>query len=75
VVTVANFIYRDWEAQLVLLEIDPTAVLAEIRVEGLDDSGDEYPHIYGELPVAAVRSTHLVSRDATGWSLPKPLAM
>ena len=37
---------------LVLLEIDPDAVAAEIRWE--DSHGESFPHIYGPLEVTAV---------------------
>jgi uncharacterized protein (DUF952 family) len=37
---------------LVLLEIDPARVAAEIRFERAD--GDDFPHLYGVLLVAAV---------------------
>jgi glutathione S-transferase len=39
---------------VVLLVIDPSAVHAEIRIENLDGGGERFPHIYGELPAAAV---------------------
>ena len=39
---------------VVLLVIEQSRVDAEIRIESLDDGGDQFPHIYGELPIAAV---------------------
>jgi uncharacterized protein (DUF952 family) len=39
---------------VVLLTIDPTRVEAEIRVENLDGGEEEFPHIYGPLPLDAV---------------------
>ncbi len=43
--------YADVE-ELLLLNIDPKKVEAEIRWEAVD--GDEYPHIYGPLNLDAV---------------------
>lgn len=39
---------------LVLLHIDEHRCTAPIRFEPVGDSGDEFPHLYGELPVEAV---------------------
>ena len=50
VLPVANTLYRGQE-NLVLLEIDPSLVTAEIRHEGEDD---RFPHIYGSLDLDAV---------------------
>lgn len=47
--------YQD-AGELLLLEIDPSLVPSEIRVE------DGFPHIYGGLPVAAVVSVRPLSR-------------
>jgi uncharacterized protein (DUF952 family) len=43
---------------LVLLTIDPFLVGAPVRWEPVGDSGEEYPHIYGPLPVGAVVAVH-----------------
>lgn len=71
---VANFIYRDWQGELLLLQIDPERVTAEIRVENLDGGEDEFPHIYGELPTAAVTAIYQMSRHDEGrWALPSDI--
>jgi len=44
---------------LVLLEIDPARVTAEIRFERADD--EDFPHLYGVLPTAAVVATRQLS--------------
>lgn len=41
---------------LVLLAIDPWRVGAPVRFEPVGPDGEEYPHIYGPLPVDAVIS-------------------
>ena len=58
--TIADAVYRG-RADVVLLEIDPARLDAEVRVEPAH--GDEYPHIYGPLPVQAVVRTH----DLDDW--------
>jgi glutathione S-transferase len=52
---VVAMLYADCPDPLVLLRIDPALVDAEIKVEPAVPGGDQdYPHIYGPLPVAAV---------------------
>lgn len=46
----ADALYRG-QANLILLEIDPLAVIPEIRYEG---EADLFPHIYGPLNLSAV---------------------
>ncbi|MBJ7288393.1 DUF952 domain-containing protein [Williamsia sp.] len=56
----ANAIYRD-RTDLVLLEIDPARVPADIVWEDGDPphpDGMQFPHLYGPLPVTAVARVH-----------------
>ncbi len=55
VATIARTFYARRDDVLVLT-IDPRIVDADVRVEMAPDAGDEFPHIYGPLPVAAVVS-------------------
>ena len=48
--------YAD-SAELVVAEIDPEQVTAEIRVEAAGDGSGDYPHIYGPLNLDAVIGT------------------
>jgi uncharacterized protein (DUF952 family) len=48
----ANRFFKD-KQDLVILSIDPHLVTAEIRYEGAD-TNNLFPHIYGELNIAAV---------------------
>lgn len=53
VVAVANAFYRGRQ-NLVLLIIDPAKVPGDIRFEDCYETGQEFPHIYGPLPINAV---------------------
>ncbi|MGZ8179835.1 DUF952 domain-containing protein [Williamsia sp. SKLECPSW1] len=59
---------------LVLLEIDPQRVPAEIRWEDGDPphpDGWQFPHLYGPLPVTAVVAVHDYRPDADGGFAPR----
>ena len=66
---VADAVYADWAGDLVLLEIDPDRVPAAIRVEAVDGATEQFPHIYGPLPVEAVVAVHPMARDSAGWAI------
>jgi len=50
--------YADVPEALVLLEIDPALLTAELRIEEVPQAGDSFPHIYGPLNLDAVVATH-----------------
>ena len=54
---VAQRFYAD-VPDLVLLTIDPDALVDEVRVENLEGGTELFPHLYGPLPLDAV----------TGWA-------
>jgi uncharacterized protein (DUF952 family) len=64
---VAALVYSDRTEPLLLLEIDPARVDAPIRVEAPPGASDEFPHVYGPLPVAAVVAVHDLVRAGEGW--------
>jgi len=67
---VASRFYDDLN-ELLLLEIDPARVESDIVEEPPAPGIDElFPHIYGPLPIAAVRSVRQWTRGETGWLLP-----
>ncbi len=66
---VAEYLYGDAD-DLVVLVIDSTKVPAPVRHETPGPGSEEYPHIYGALPVEAVTSVIAVSRDAAGRLVP-----
>lgn len=50
--------YAGVPESLVLLEIDPARLTAELRIDELPDGSDSFPHIYGPLNLDAVVATH-----------------
>jgi uncharacterized protein (DUF952 family) len=62
---VANSLYGD-AGELYVLEVDPAQLPGEIRVEDSYNSGVEFPHLYGPLPVAAVLGVHPLPRGVDG---------
>jgi uncharacterized protein (DUF952 family) len=56
---------------LLLLEIDPARLTAELRYEE-GEPGQLFPHLYGPLDLAAVVAAHPFAPDAHGaFRLPK----
>lgn len=63
---VAEVVYADAD-DLVLLAIDPGKLAAEVRFEpGQPGATEEFPHIYGPIPVDAVVNVVAVTRDGSG---------
>lgn len=59
---------------LVLLQIDPARLDAEVIWEDTGGSGEGFPHIYGSVPVSAVVATFDFNADAEGsFALPAGL--
>src|SRR5215469_4688955 len=64
---VAKLVYGDAaDDDLVVLVIDGSRVSAPIRYEAAEPGGEQYPHIYGALPVSAVTHALEVRRDSAG---------
>ena len=61
--TVANAFYADDRREQVVLEIDPSRLIAPVRFE---DSGRIFPHLYGPLNGDAVVSVRRVRRAPDG---------
>jgi uncharacterized protein (DUF952 family) len=70
---VAGYIYADWPADLVLLQIDATQLASPVRVENLAGGTDEFPHVYGPIPCDAVTRVHDLARSDGRWRLPDGL--
>jgi uncharacterized protein (DUF952 family)/uncharacterized glyoxalase superfamily protein PhnB len=71
--SVANAAYRDAGEALVLLTIDPAKLAAGVVVEPGDGTDEAFPHLYGELPLAAVRRVTPYAPTADGRFGPPPL--
>ena len=53
VVSVANQRFRG-RHDLVLLHVDPRLLGAEVRYENLEGGEQQFPHVYGPIPISAV---------------------
>jgi uncharacterized protein (DUF952 family)/uncharacterized glyoxalase superfamily protein PhnB len=70
---VANAAYGDADDELVLLAIDPAKLDGDVVVEPGEGTGQAFPHLYGELPVGAVRRVTRYAPAADGRFGPPPL--
>jgi uncharacterized protein (DUF952 family) len=61
----ANGRYRDAPA-LIVVEVESDDVPAELRIEDSYRVGEEFPHVYGPIPLAAAVTVHPLTRDAAG---------
>ncbi|MEU6097450.1 DUF952 domain-containing protein [Streptomyces sp. NPDC047079] len=63
---VARRVYGQYEGpdELVLLVIDPGLLTAPVRYEAVRPGGEEFPHIYGPIPVSAVVDVEVWDRGA-----------
>lgn len=64
--------HRAGAANLVLLEVEAAALGAALRWEA-SRGGEPFPHLYGPLPVAAVRAVHDLPLGADGLHVFPPL--
>jgi uncharacterized protein (DUF952 family) len=63
--TIADLVSRDRD-DVVLLEIDPSLLDAEVRDERADDDIDLFPHVYGPITPQAVVCVHDLALDDDG---------
>lgn len=72
VVATANRFFRG-RKDLVLLEIDPSLLTCRVVDENLEGGAVLFPHIYGRLPMSAVKLVHpFPCSDSGGFSAPFP---
>jgi len=62
----AEFLYGNCGEDLVVLVIDADKVTAPVRFEAPEPGAEQFPHIYGPVPVDAVVEVIPVGRDADG---------
>jgi uncharacterized protein (DUF952 family) len=65
VLRTANRIFKGVR-DLVLLEIDPARLSCAVVDENLEGGAELFPHVYGPLPVSAVRAVHPLPCGADG---------
>jgi uncharacterized protein (DUF952 family) len=64
----ANLLYRE-RSELIVVELDPAQVDAELVVEDSYGGGTEFPHIYGAIPTSAKIAIYALERDENGdWA-------
>jgi uncharacterized protein (DUF952 family) len=63
---VAERLYGDTAEDLVVLLIDADRLAAPVQFEPGEPGGEEFPHVYGPIPVDAVVEVIPVGRDADG---------
>jgi uncharacterized protein (DUF952 family) len=71
---VANRFYRGLDDEVAVLEIDAAELVSEVRWEApahpdgspAADDEPEFPHVYGPIPVGAVRSVRWLIRATAG---------
>ncbi|ANP49372.1 uncharacterized protein (DUF952 family) [Streptomyces griseochromogenes] len=53
---IAAFLYGDYEGpdELVVLVVDPVRLDVPLKYEAMPPNGEEFPHVYGPVPVDAV---------------------
>ncbi len=65
VAATANARFRDAH-DLCVVELDPARLRAPVRVEDSYGSGQEFPHVYGPIPLAAATAVHDLARGPDG---------
>lgn len=72
---VANARYSG-QKNLVVLGIDPAKVPVEIRYEDSYEAGQDFPHIYGDIPVGAVIQVEAFPSGPQGrFQLPRGISI
>jgi uncharacterized protein (DUF952 family)/uncharacterized glyoxalase superfamily protein PhnB len=70
---VANAVYAGGSHDLVLLSIDPAKLSDGVVVEPGDGTDERFPHLYGELPLGAVRRVTAYRTGDDGRFGPPPV--
>ena len=70
---VADRFYAGLDEELALLSIDPARLTAPVVTEPAAGTDEAFPHLYGELPVNAVRRVTVYRRGDDGRFGPPPL--
>jgi len=65
VIQIANSFYKDSE-DLVLLYVDSEKIKGDMKWEGKDEIGEDFPHLYASLPLEAVVRVEDFTKDDNG---------
>lgn len=73
VLEVAHRLFRD-RTDLVLLEINPQLLDAELLYENCEGGEEQYPHVYGSIPLTGVNTVFPFAPNTAGeFTLPSEL--
>ncbi|MGJ7442485.1 DUF952 domain-containing protein [Aquipuribacter sp. MA13-6] len=61
---------QDPDATLLVLHLDPERLDVHVVHEDLEGTGEQFPHVYGPLPVDAVVRVEAMARVDGAWRLP-----
>jgi uncharacterized protein (DUF952 family)/uncharacterized glyoxalase superfamily protein PhnB len=70
---VADRFYAGVDGELLVLSIDPAQLTAPLVTEPVPGTDEQFPHLYGELPLEAVRRVTAYRRGDDGRFGPAPL--
>ena len=70
VINVANRFYFDQD-DLILLEIEDGKLEAKVVYENLEGGSELFPHVYGPIPIRAITSVAMLSKEMNGFSFPQ----
>ncbi|MDX6728249.1 MAG: hypothetical protein QOK49_3054 [Baekduia sp.] len=73
VVATADRIFAG-SGDLLLLVIDPEQLTAPLKYERAADVGEDFPHVFGTIDLAAVTDTMVLAEGPGGYVLPAALA-
>jgi uncharacterized protein (DUF952 family) len=66
--------YYAGATDLLLVAVDEAALGAALKYEHAPSRGEDFPHLYGAVPVSAVLWARPIGRDASGGAILPPLA-
>ncbi|MGL1894004.1 MAG: DUF952 domain-containing protein [Spirochaetaceae bacterium] len=65
ILKIANAYYKN-QSNIVILCINEKRIDSEIKLENLFNMDENYPHVYGELPINAVQGVVKLELDSNG---------
>ena len=68
-------LYYAGQDNLVLVAVDPAPLGAALKWEHAPSRGEDFPHLFAALPLAAVKWTAPIVRDAQGTAIIPAMAL